>query len=114
MSQLPKGIKWSVVPSAQAWLAGSLALWLAGPWVWLAGPQAGLDGPKGGHTDRRTDGQTDRWMDGHTENLPTLQDFVPYQGPCPKSAYCLAFPIVEQIDKNPLTSLLGMTVERFG
>ena len=38
--------------------------------MWLAGPQAWLAGPEGGGTD----GQTDRG----TENLPILQDFVPY------------------------------------
>ena len=36
------------------------------------------------------DGWTDRWMDGHmdvrTENLPILQDFVPYRGRCPATA----------------------------
>ena len=26
----------------------------------------------------------DRWTDGQTENLPILQDFVPYRGRCPK------------------------------
>ena len=31
-------------------------------------------------TDKRTNGQTDKW----TENLPILQDFVPYRGRCPK------------------------------
>ena len=35
---------------------------------------------KGG-TDGRTNGRTD----GRTENLPILQDFVPYRGRCPKS-----------------------------
>merc|ERR1711895_315254 len=32
--------------------------------------------------DGRTGGQTD----GRTENLPILQDFVPYQGRCPATA----------------------------
>ena len=36
------------------------------------------------------DGWTDRWMDGRTdgrmENLPILQDFVPYWGRCPATA----------------------------
>ena len=45
---------------------------------WLAGPQAWLDGPEGG--DVRTYGRTN----GRTENLPILQDFVPYRGRCPK------------------------------
>ena len=48
----------------------------AGPQIWLAGPQTWLDGPEGG---------TDGWMNKRTENLPILQDFVPYQGRCPKS-----------------------------
>ena len=64
----------------QAWLAGPQA-WLAGPQAWLAGPQAWLDGPEGG------DGQTNVRMDGQTENLPILQDFVPYWGRCPASPH---------------------------
>ena len=30
-------------------------------------------------------GRTDERMDGRTENLPILQDFVPYRGRCPAS-----------------------------
>ena len=26
-------------------------------------------------------------MNGQTENLPILQDFVPYRGSCPKSSF---------------------------
>ena len=36
-----------------------------------------------GGMDGRTDGWTDGRMDGRTENLPILQDFVPYWGRCP-------------------------------
>ena len=50
--------------------------WLALDQAWLVGPQAWLDGPEGG-----MDGQTKECM----ENLPILQDFVPYRGCCPKS-----------------------------
>jgi hypothetical protein len=69
---------------------------LAGPQAWLAGLQAWLDGPEGGRTDGRTDGQMDGRTDGQTnrrtdgrtdgrrENLPILQDFVPYRVCCPK------------------------------
>ena len=32
------------------------------------------------------DKQTIGWKDKRTENLPILQDFVPYQGRCPKKA----------------------------
>ena len=42
-----------------------------------------MDGWMDGWTDRRTDG----WMDGWTENLPILQDFVPYRGRCPASPH---------------------------
>ena len=28
----------------------------------------------------------DEWTDEQTENLPILQDFVPYRGPCPATA----------------------------
>ena len=48
--------------------------------AWLAGPQAWLDGPEGG-------GRTDERMNGRTENLPILQDFVPYRGRCPASPH---------------------------
>ena len=55
--------------------------WVSG----LAGWASGLAGqPRGGiygWTNKRTDIQTYR----RTENLPILQDFVPYQGRCPKS-----------------------------
>ena len=40
---------------------------------------------RGERTDGRTDGQTDGRMDVRTENLPILQDFVPYRGRCPAS-----------------------------
>ena len=46
-------------------------------------PKAWVDGPEGG-TDGRTDGRTDGQTNVRTENLPILQDFVPYQGHCPK------------------------------
>ena len=29
---------------------------------------------------------TEGWMNGHIENLPILQDFVPYRGRCPAAA----------------------------
>ena len=45
------------------------------PSVWLNGPEGGTDG----RTYVRTDGRTDI----RTENLPILQDFVPYRGRCP-------------------------------
>ena len=47
------------------------------PEAWLAGPQAWLDSPDEG-TYIRTYEQT--------ENLPILQDFVPYRGRCPRRA----------------------------
>ena len=46
---------------------------MAGPQAWMAEPQTWLDGPEGG-TDERTDGRTNK----QTENLPILQDFVPF------------------------------------
>ena len=36
--------------------------------------------------DGWTDGQMDRRTDVRTENLPILQDFVPYWGCCPAAA----------------------------
>ena len=45
--------------------------------AWLAEPQAWLDGPEGG----------DKETDVRTENIPILQDFVPYWGRCPKKRY---------------------------
>ena len=35
--------------------------------------------------DVRTNGRTDVQTNGRTENLPILQDFVPYRGRCPAS-----------------------------
>ena len=50
-----------------------------------------MDGRTDGWTDRRMDGRmdgrTDGWTDGRMENLPILQDFVPYQGCCP-ATFC--------------------------
>ena len=63
------------VNQPMGWLAWH-QVWLSGPQVWLAGPQAMLDGPEGG-TDKQTNEQT--------ENLPILQDFIPYPGCCPKT-----------------------------
>ena len=54
-----------------AFLAGSWALEGGGTDVWTYG---------------RTDGRTDKRTDVRTENLPILQDFVPYQGRCPATA----------------------------
>ena len=51
---------------------------LGKPQVWLAGPQAWLDGQEGG-----MDGWTYERTYERTENLPILQDFVPYRGRCP-------------------------------
>ena len=48
-----------------------LQTWLAGPQIWLAGPEGGGDG------------QTEGWTDRQMENIPILQDFVPYWGRCP-------------------------------
>ena len=48
----------------------------------VAGPEAWLDGPEGG-TDGRTYVRTD--VRTYVQNLPILQDFVPYRSRCPKS-----------------------------
>ena len=39
-----------------------------------------------GWMDGRTYGQTDVRTEVRTENLPILQDFVPYRGRCPATA----------------------------
>ena len=62
------------VRTSEAHLAGSEAC-LAGSKACLAGSWA-LEGGTDGHTDGHTNGRT--------ENLPILQDFVPYRGRCPK------------------------------
>merc|ERR1712055_578070 len=72
---------------SEAWLAGSEAC-LAGSEAWLAGSEACLAGCwalEGG--DVRTDVRTYVRTYGRTENLPILQDFVPYRGRCPKSIH---------------------------
>ena len=51
----------------------------AGPQAWLAGPQPGWLGLRPGWMAQRGNGRTDEC----TENLPILQDFVPYWGRCP-------------------------------
>merc|ERR1712121_155661 len=80
------GARQASYPSSQAWpgLAGSEAC-LAGSEACLAGSQACLAGSwalEGG-----TDGWTDERTNGRTENLPILQDFVPYRGRCPKTEF---------------------------
>ena len=76
--------------SQPGWLQSSEAS-LAGSEAWLAGSEACLAGSwalEGG------DGRTEKWMNKwtdertneRTENLPILQDFVPYRGPCPATA----------------------------
>ena len=92
---------WSVGPSVCLSVHPSVHLpiqpclkpeaWLAGPQIWLAGWASdlaswasglaawasGLAGwPRGEGMYVHTD--------GHRENLPILQDFVPYRGCCPK------------------------------
>ena len=63
----------------QNWLSGIKAR-LARPQAWLAGPQAWRNGPGG-------DVRMNRRMYERTENLPILQDFVPYRGRCPKRRF---------------------------
>ena len=43
------------------------------------------DGQTDGRTDGQIYGQTNGRIYGQTENLPILQDFVPYRGRCPKT-----------------------------
>ena len=69
--------------------AGWLAGWLAGPQAWLAGPQAWLAGPQARLAGLQAwlagpEGGTDGCRDVHKENLPILQDFIPYRGRCQK------------------------------
>ena len=49
--------------------------------------QPGLADGLGGGTDGQMDGRTDRRTNGLMENLPILQDFVPYLGRCPASPH---------------------------
>ena len=71
-------VRLSICPSTRppSGPSGWLAVWLA---VWasdLAGWASGLAGwPRGG------EGRIDKW----TENIPMLQDFVPYWSHCPKN-----------------------------
>ena len=60
----------------------------------------------------------DGWMDGRTdvrtENLPILQDFVPYQGHCPKKRQDLSMKILNFKDHLPIldTALLLVHMTR--
>ena len=49
-----------------------------------------MDGQMDRWMDGRTDGRTDRWTDGRTDgqmdNLPIVQNFVPYRDCCPTIA----------------------------
>ena len=68
----------SILPKdSEAWVAGSEA-WLSGSEACLAGSEPCLAGfwALGGRVNERTNERT--------ENLPILQDFVPYRGRCPK------------------------------
>ena len=60
------------------------------PVEWL-GLRPGWMAQRGGRTDERTYGQTNEQTNeqtsGRTENLPILQDFVPYRGRCPASPH---------------------------
>ena len=60
------------------------------------------------------DGQTDKQTDERTENLPILQDFVPYRGRCPKSTglkHCTSGGLAPQgalqVPRGFLTGLLN-------
>ena len=58
-----------------------MAGWLAVPQIWLAGPQAWLSGPQAWLA-----GWLAGWLVGwailRMENIPILQDSVPYPGRC--------------------------------
>ena len=89
-SQASEPAKQASEPLRPGWLAlrpACLALkpaWLAlrPDWLGLRPAWLALGPSRGGWTDGRTYG----WMYGQTENLPILQDFIPYQGCCPATA----------------------------
>ena len=66
-------------PGSQA--SGFRHGWLGLRPGWL-GLRAGMMAQRGG-----TDGRTDERTNERTENLPILQDFVPYRGRCPASPH---------------------------
>ena len=88
---------WAIQPGLRAsqpslnpetWLAGWLGLmpgWLGLRPGWLGlrpgwlGLRPGWMAQRGGRTNERMNKRTN----GQTENLPILQDFVPYRGRCP-------------------------------
>ena len=64
--------------------ASDLADWASG----LAGWASGLAGkPRGGWMNKRTNERTNEQTNEQTENIPILQDFVPYRGRYPKTIY---------------------------
>ena len=79
-------VEWGDFPSVRPYLCPSIRLFPPSSWLALRPGWMGLRpawlalGPSRGGTDGRTDGRTN----GRTENLPILQDFVPYRGRCPK------------------------------
>ena len=76
--QLQLGCRGAAVPISEAWLA-SWEAWLAFLEAWLAGSEACLAGSKACLAGSWALEGGNVW----TENLPILQDFVPYQGRCP-------------------------------
>ena len=101
-SQASEPASQALEPLRPGWLAlrlgwpalrpGSLArrpAWQALRPAWLALRHSRgerTDGRTDGQTYGRTDVQTYRHTDGRAENLPILQDFVPYRGRCPATA----------------------------
>ena len=67
------------VEGGDGWLGklGGPQSQLGEPLSQLRGPQSRVGSPRGG--GRGTDGR----MNERTDNLPILQDFVPYRGHCP-------------------------------
>ena len=76
-----------------------LQAWLAGPQIWLAGPEGGMD----------------RQTNGRTENLPILQDFVPYRGSCPKTLFLVGggAPVTFYEREGQVTSKLRLNLLRY-
>ena len=100
-------VEWGDFPYVRPSIRPSVRLsWLAGPQPGWLGLRPGWLAQRGGRTDGRTNERT--------ENLPILQDFVPYRGRCPKSGYRLTDRPTDRLTNGPTDGLTDPLIEMRG